>query len=112
MVGCLPGAGVPVVDHFRRDVRDQVLWHPVHRAGQGVEVGLGVTASAAAHSERPLGKRREGGVRGIERILELLRRIGHGHMLGAGHLGPVDDPQPGAVMLAAQHLDPHAGVIG
>lgn len=32
--------------------------------------------------------------------------------LWLGNLWPVDDPQPGAVGLAAQHLDPHAGVVG
>ena len=77
-----------MVDHFRRDVRDQVLWHPVHGAGQRVEVGLGVTVGAAAHGQRPLGKRREGRVQGIERVLELLPRIGHSHMLGAGRRQP------------------------
>ena len=32
--------------------------------------------------------------------------------LWLGNLGPVDDPQPGAIGLAAQDLDSHAGVVG
>jgi hypothetical protein len=32
--------------------------------------------------------------------------------LGLRDLGPVHDPQPGAVGLTARHLHPHAGVVG
>jgi hypothetical protein len=82
------GEVVPVVDRFRRNVRDQVLRYPVHGAGQGVQVGPGVTMVAAVHGEPPPGQRREGGVQGIERVPELAPRIGHNHMLGAGRRQP------------------------